>query len=227
MRRAIHAIRAMSTLAACSASAIRHPKSALQLLVGLLDWNADGFAAPPPIQVKRQTLLRNSVPGAPWIETGTFRGDGTAFLAEHFPEVVTIEPHPGLFQAARRRFASNPAVRVINALSEESLPQLCAEATGDMNFFLDAHYVNADAHTGEGGELPKAPIIQELQAIEENIGRFDNVAVLVDDIRCFGRNRLFPPLDIPVSFASRLGFHWTIEHDIFIARNSALPATRY
>ena len=50
------------------------------------------FSFPIPPSVKELTLLRHGIKDSIWIETGTFMGRTTAFLAHKFPLVHTIEP---------------------------------------------------------------------------------------------------------------------------------------
>src|SRR4051812_32110192 len=45
------------------------------------DWADREFAAPSPHFVKRKVLLRNGLPRATWVETGTYMGEMTSILA--------------------------------------------------------------------------------------------------------------------------------------------------
>src|SRR5450759_1346249 len=77
-------------------------------------WAERGYAAPSPSFIKRQVVLRNGIPGATWVETGTYKGDTAALLSDSAKMVFTIEPAPHLFEAAKKRFASKHNVEVIN-----------------------------------------------------------------------------------------------------------------
>ena len=50
------------------------------------------FQSPYPTLIKMKTLTSNSIPHAPWIETGTYRGSTTRYLAKRYPKVISIEP---------------------------------------------------------------------------------------------------------------------------------------
>jgi len=181
-------------------------------------WRARGYTAPSPNAVKRACVLRNGLPGATWVETGTNRGDTTALLAQHGQMVYSLEPAPGLFAAARQRFEGNPQVEVINAPSETALPELLPRLRGDVNFWLDGH--NSGGETFKGPN--DTPIVEELQCIAANLSRWARVVVLVDDVRLFnGRIYTYGPYpsrDYLVDWAREHKMSWHIEQDIFVAR---------
>ncbi len=56
---------------------------------------------------------------------------------------------------------------------------------------------------------------------EKNLGLWNTVVVLIDDVRCFDPEvggDAYPSRDYLVAWASRNKMAWQIEHDIFIAR---------
>ncbi len=180
-------------------------------------WAARGYAAPSPAFIKHQVVLRNGITSATWVETGTYRGDTAAILADHANRVITIEPSKDLFSAAKRRFASTANVEVIHGLSEEVFPLLIPTLKGEVNFWLDGHFSTGVTHQG-----PKdTPIEEELACIEQHIGNFTKLAVLVDDVRCFNPTLAncggYPELDVLVDWARKNKLRWHIEHDIFVA----------
>lgn len=184
-------------------------------------WAQRGYAPPSPAFIKHQVVLRNGIPGATWVETGTYKGDTSALLAENSKKVFTIEPADHLFAAAKKRFASNPNIEVIHGLSEEVFPHLIPTLTGDVNFWLDGHFSAGITHQG-----PKdTPIEEELACIESHIGNFTRLAVLVDDVRCFNPTLPncagYPELDVLIDWARKNNLVWHIEHDIFVATNVA------
>ena len=66
------------------------------------------------------------------------------------------------------------------------------------------------------------PILDELSAIENNLTNFNQVVILVDDMRLFESDAPqsnYPSLDVLVNWARSNNLHWKIEHDIFIACN--------
>lgn len=63
-----------------------------------------------------------------------------------------------------------------------------------------------------------------MQEISASLDRFDRIAVLIDDIRCFDPDLPgfsdYPPLDHVVDWARENNLKWHIEHDIFVATGS-------
>lgn len=183
------------------------------------NWKQRQYAAPSPHHIKQACLLRNGLPNATWVETGTYLGHTTRLLAAHARQVYSIEPEPSLYAKARHALRSLENVEILNGPSEEVLPSLLPRIQGDVNFWLDGHYSAGCTFKGNRD----TPILEELQCIRENLVRLGRIRVLIDDIRCFDPSRPeyagYPPLDVLVDWARALGLSWHIEHDIFIARN--------
>jgi hypothetical protein len=183
------------------------------------DWADRKFAAPSPHFVKQRVLLRNGLPDATWVETGTFMGDTTSVLSRVAKMVYSIEPEATLFSRAEERFRSARNIRIINGLSEEILPKLLPTISGDICFWLDGHYSAGITFKGP----QDTPIIDELTVIGQNIGRMNKIAVMIDDVRCFDPQNpeysTYPPVDVLVDWARKHNLVWHIEHDIFIAKN--------
>lgn len=183
-------------------------------------WAERGYLAPSPPFVKRAVLARYSAPQATWVETGTFEGDTTAYLAERARKVISIEPEPALFAAVAERFRNEPKVELHNGLSENVMPQVLAGISGGQTrFWLDGHYSAGFTHKGP----VDTPIVEELRLIGEALPRLGEVAVLVDDVRCFEPGdplfKDYPERHYLVDWARQHGLNWLIEHDIFVARN--------
>ncbi|MBZ0129383.1 MAG: hypothetical protein K8F59_09725 [Rhodobacteraceae bacterium] len=191
----------------------------LRTLNDFRKWTKRKYDAPSPRAVRKACLARNSTQGATWVETGTFKGDTTAFLSGFSKKVYSIEPEPTLVENAVRRFANTPNVEIIKGTSEEILPDLLPKLSGDINFWLDGHYSAGTTFQG----AVETPIADELATITKSLKNFALVSILVDDVRSFysrqPENQGYPPLDFLVDWARDNGFFWTIEHDIFIARN--------
>lgn len=100
------------------------PLAAWRRWQAMREWATRGFAAPSPDHVKRTVLLRLSLPGCTWVETGTYRGETTALLAGVSRRVVSLEPAPALHAAAVARFAGRPNVQILNATSEQAFGTL-------------------------------------------------------------------------------------------------------
>jgi hypothetical protein len=183
------------------------------------EWRRRGFSSPSPNHVKHAVLLRNSYPNSIWIETGTFQGRTTEFLAGQGAYVYSIEPEPSLFSQASKNLSYCRNVKIIKGLSEDIFPVLLKEVSGRLNFWLDGHFSAGATHQGP----QDTPILDELICISSNIGRYEGVCVFVDDIRLFpigDEESSYPPLKFLVAWAVDNGLIWHIEHDIFIARSS-------
>lgn len=182
------------------------------------DWERRMFSAPSPSHIKRSVLRRNGNPYSIWVETGTFQGDTTQYLADTAKFVHSIEPEPTLFKLATERFKSTPNVQLHFGLSEKVLPELLQNLTGDVNFWLDGHYSGGITHKGP----IETPIVQELETIERHRERFAPLTVMIDDIRCFQPHvpeySSYPDLEFIVSWARRNNLKWHIEQDILIAK---------
>jgi|SRR5579872_1937728 len=183
------------------------------------DWGDREFAAPSPHFVKQKVLLRNGLPDATWVETGTFMGDTTSVLSKVAKMVYSIEPEPTLFSNAEEKFSNTSNVKIIRGLSEDVFPKLLPTISGNVCFWLDGHYSGGITFKGP----QHTPIIDELTAIGRNITQMGETVVMIDDIRCFDPANpefsVYPSVDVLVDWARKHNLNWHIEHDIFIAKN--------
>lgn len=183
------------------------------------EWIQRNYASPSLAHIKRAVILREGYSEAIWVETGTFMGDTTALLSKEAKEVFTIEPERTLYEQAVIRFQDNCRVNVIHGLSETIFPSLLPKINGVVNFWLDGHYSGGVTHQGP----IDCPVRDELFNIEKNLERFEKVAVLIDDIRCFDPSiseyKDYPSVDYLVDWARANNLYWHIEHDIFIAKS--------
>jgi hypothetical protein len=192
----------------------------LKDLNSIYSWHSSLYEAPSPNFIKRGVLVRNAIPQGTYVETGTYLGDTTKFLAKRFPRVISLEPDQKLFSRAVKRLAPFSNVEIIHGSSEEIFPVLLPKLGGDVNFWLDGHYSGGAAWPTYKGESA-TPIVLELDQIECSISKFRNVSVLIDDVRSF-QSRIeldYPKLDYLVDWARRTGLNWHIEHDVFVARS--------
>ncbi len=186
-------------------------------------WAARGFYAPSPHFIKQICLLRNGYPNGTWVETGTYLGQTTAILAGSGSKVYSIEPEPTLFANAEKAFSKLGNVKILNGISEQVFPILLPRIYGDVNFWLDGHYSAGVTFKGP----QDTPIRDELKHIALHLSHFNNVCVLVDDIRLFRPHLAefagYPTIDFLVDWARQHKLHWHIEHDIFVARTGPSP----
>ncbi|MBL4627957.1 MAG: hypothetical protein JKY00_07955 [Roseicyclus sp.] len=190
---------------------------ALQARKHLREWAGRGYSDHSPQFIKEGLFLRYGVEGAPWIETGTYLGTTTRFLAKSFPHVYTVEPSDKFYREAVAQFEGQN-VEVINAPSEKALPELLPRLNGSLNFWLDGHYSAGETYKGE----TECPVEPELAAIAANLDHLDDVSILIDDVRLFFHDVSihsdYPSLDYLVDWARANDFVWQIEHDIFIMK---------
>jgi hypothetical protein len=160
-------------------------------------------------------MARIGIPGAVWVETGTYKGDTTKFLSASAEFVYSLEPSATYGSRAEEKFSRNQRVAIIRKSSEEAFAPLVESLSGDVCFWLDGHYSGGDTFQG----ATESPIRFELKVIESSLERFDRCVVLIDDFRCFSSDASeyssYPTKDFLVDFAGRNSLSWTVEHDIF------------
>jgi hypothetical protein len=185
-----------------------------QLLRAGKRWRTHGWFTPVPYFIRRAQLLEaaRSLGADTAVETGTYRGDTTAFLASHLREVHTIEVMPALADLARERFRKTPAVTVWKGDSPEVLRELLPTLKGPVLFYLDGH--DSGGITGKG--FKACPVKEELEVIYGLCpGKF---RVIIDDARLFGTDPQYPSIgEIEALMRSlRPGVRLRVEHDALI-----------
>ena len=180
-------------------------------------WGKTNFFDNAPQLIKTLVLEKYGVANAPWVETGTYLGKTTNFLRSRYPHVYSIEPEISLYNSAKKRF-NGYNVTLYNDVSENVLPKLLRNMSGNINFWLDGHYSEGITFKGE----KNCPIEDELNAIEINLINFNKITILIDDVRCFlsenSKYSDYPSIDYLVDWARRLKMSWRIEHGIFIIK---------
>lgn len=129
------------------------------------------------------------------IETGTFLGDTTAFLAENCKTVISIELAETLAQNAVERFANNPNVTIIHGDSAVALPKILEADPGPKLFWLDGHYSGVCGEKSSPIVTAKGstdtPIVGELEAILVDPASH---VILIDDARLFNGVSDYPSI---------------------------------
>lgn len=117
-------------------------------------------------------LVHKTAPKA-IVETGTYLGTTTEWLAAFQLPVFSCEAHPENYGFSKARLQATPNVRIVRADSRAFLARLLASPVGDGPnlFYLDAHW-NADL-----------PLAEELELI---FGRAPNSVVVIDDFEVPG-----------------------------------------
>ena len=89
------------------------------------------------------------------IETGTYHGMTTEWLANNFDNVSTVEVNDTFLKISTKRLAKYKNVKMYKGSSSELLGQMIAEAGKPLLIFLDAHwYAN--------------PVLRELELIAKS-----------------------------------------------------------
>ena len=164
-------------------------------------WYRRDFTGNSPNLIKKR-ILRKLSNGAIWIETGTYYGGTARYLSKFSSKVFTIEPSQVLFQTAIRKSKKFRNIEFLNGTSEEMLSK-----TLEGNTYL--------------GKI-STPIKLELSSIELYRGKFKDITIFIDDVRCFNPTidayKEYPDLNYLVNWSNKYDFDWHIEHDIFIMK---------
>jgi hypothetical protein len=197
------------------------PINAIEFLVKQRDffrWKKENFFGSTPQIIKEKMFLMYGISNSQWVETGTYVGTSTKFLANNFPFVHSIEPSKNFYDEAVKRF-NGKNIKLYNEVSENVLSKILSLCSGDINFWLDGHFSGGYTYKG----IKDCPIIDELCIIENNLNNFKKVLIMIDDLRFFSStkniNNDYPSIDLLVDWARKNNFKWKIEHDIFIMFN--------
>lgn len=184
-------------------------------------WEASGRMGSPPQSYKRRMLREYAQRFglSCLVETGTFLGDTVADVREAFSEIYTIELSPELARQARRRFAREPHIHVVEGDAGVRLREILPKLSGPSLFWLDAHY--SAGFTARAGQ--DTPIEQEVASIAELRPERKDV-LLIDDARCFEGRDGYPTVAALRAFLEGAGYDsFELEHDIIRVRSSRLP----
>ena len=184
-------------------------------ILALREWKKRGYLEYAPQFVKEKVFIKYGIPNVQWVETGTYLGVTSDFLAKNFSNVYSIEPEKGLYENAVKKFFGRN-INFFNDVSETVLPKLLPTLNGDCNFWLDGHYSAGITFKGN----KDCPVEDELNAIQDNLGNFKKLTILIDDVRCFlqidPQYSNYPSINFLVDWARKNDFKWRIEQDIFI-----------
>jgi hypothetical protein len=167
-----------------------------------------------------QVLKTYAIPGAGWIETGTYEGSTSKYLASRYPMVVTIEPSETYFNRAKARLRKVENIKIIFGTSEQCLREALELNSENVNIWLDGHF--SEGSTFLGSEV--TPILSELSDIANSLKNFDSVVLLIDDVRLFGNESVsrdgYPRFSVLSDWCHHNDFIWLIKRDIFVAKYS-------
>jgi hypothetical protein len=180
------------------------------------------FQSPYPTLIKMKTLTSNSIPQTTWIETGTYRGSTTRYLAKRYPKVISIEPSPIFYKYSSTRLKRFLNVELVFGRSEDVFENLLKSTAPQVNIWLDGHYSEGGTYLGNS----ITPILSELEAISKNLEVFSRFVIFVDDVRLFKKwpndNSDYPPINVLIDWCSMNSLRWDIQNDIFIITKNDL-----
>jgi len=180
------------------------------------------YSGRSPEFIKRKFIDSFSDPDSIWVETGTYMGDTTIYLAKRASRVYTIEPSREIASKVSFRFRKLNKIELSVGSSEEKFESIVSELKGKVCFFLDGHASGGNTFYGS----TKAPIQFELMVVGKFIRNFTHLSVLVDDFRLFGETikdlQEYPTKIYLIHWAESYGLEWHVQHDIFIAKSKGL-----
>ena len=182
-----------------------------------IQFAARSYSAPSPTFLKMKTLVSFSIKEGNWVETGTYMGGTTKYLAKRFPKVISIEPSPKYFAYAESRLKKLKNVTLLNGSSEDLFEGAIVAAGPIVNLWLDGHF--SEGGTFLGNKI--SPVEEELSAVLKQIDGFQKLVIFIDDIRLFPRSNDqetgYPKIQWLIDWCTKNGFKWQIQNDILIA----------
>ena len=167
-------------------------------------------------RAKRAVLDEWAIPDADWIETGTYFGQMTKWLAKRGKSVISLEPQEQICQFATNRLRRHTNIEIRNQDSSVGLEQ-ALQAVGDrFCVFLDGHYSGDITFLGSS----ISPIEDEISILSKWVTRDVTCRIFIDDFRLFGQTDLgfrYPSPSLLVNFADSTMDGWTVANDIFVA----------
>lgn len=134
--------------------------------------------------VPRNLVLwaRDAVGARVFVETGTNRAETTAWAADHFAQVVSIEGMQDLYAAAVDAHGHRTNISFRHGDSRTVLGDVLADLSEPAILWLDAHWCG----DGTFGPAAECPLLEELDSVNRSHAGH---VILIDDARLF----LAPP----------------------------------
>ena len=175
-------------------------------IISPVSWRLAGCPAPPPGAVKRSIVqsyarrfgLRR------FVETGAYLGATVRAMRPYVDRIWSIELDDTLAERARRMFARDSGIDILQGDSGERLAEVLAVLDGPCLFWLDSHW--SGGMTARGKE--ESPVLHELGHIFDH--PVDGHVVLIDDARCFTGSGGYPVIDELRAFVATRRPEWTV-----------------
>lgn len=154
-------------------------------------WQQRGCSVPVPHIIKQHVLKEYARKYGlrTLIETGTYLGDMVEAVKDSFDKVISIELSVGLCERAKKRFAGDRHVEIIQGDSGSELGKLMGRTHQPVLFWLDGHYSGGPTARGE----KDCPIVEELDSIA--VERILRHVIIIDDAHLFGLDPQYPSID--------------------------------
>ncbi|HEV8187381.1 MAG TPA: hypothetical protein VGP83_06510 [Pyrinomonadaceae bacterium] len=178
----------------------------------LRSWEKIGRSSPPPHVVK-EALIRDYARAFNTrilVETGTYLGDMVYAMRKSFFRILSFELDQTLYEQARKRFAADDHIEIIQGDSGLLLADYLTNINERCLFWLDGHYSGGITARGE----LNTPIKRELEHIFEH--PVAGHVILIDDARCFTGQSDYPTLDELQRVVNERtqGWQFSVEDDV-------------
>jgi hypothetical protein len=190
---------------------IRQMKRLLKSIFFLFSWirMSDSFLLLPFEKRSRLAAIACHFGADTFVETGSYHGETSSFMAGVVKQVYSIEVDPKNAEVARQNCTIHPNVQILTGPSERVLPTVIDKLEGRVLFFLDAHY-----QTGMLRGKTKCPLFDELESILSK--QHLDCVILIDDARKYIWINGWPSLASIEKLVARLsvGMSMRISHDM-------------
>lgn len=191
---------------------LRKPISEAISETEVLIWKLNKQPMPMPHKGKVKVLSKYIQKFKPdiFIETGTYLGQTIDKLKDNFAEVYSIELDKKLYKNAKKLFAGNKRIKILQGDSAIVLGRIIKSIKYPTLFWLDAHY--SGGITAKGNK--NTPVLKELTAITKNMPK--GSVILIDDAREFNGKSDYPKLEVIKNFIAKKlpGYKINVEQDI-------------
>jgi len=184
----------------------------------LVGW-VSKYSKAAPFLFKKKLFDKNNISGGIWVETGTYLGLSTEYLADISKIVYSIEPSNKYYELSKERLSSKKNVKLFHGTSEDCLGDLLETIdTTNISFWLDGHFSAGDTFKG----LNHSPVLQELDLIKNNLSKFKKINILIDDFRIFSpfyrkaNKHILPDQIEIINWANDNKFYWKVQKNIMI-----------
>ena len=190
----------------------------LKKLIDVFRYYKRDFNPPVPTYVKDKIIKKHSIKDSVFIETGTLYGDTVLSLYKNFSDCYTIEASDLYFDIAKKNLKNVKNVKIVKGKSINVLPEIIERLkknTEKLTFYLDAHY----SSFGTFKDNKLSAVEEELNYIQTILNEFKFVTIIIDDLRCFGKEEGYPELGFLFDWAKKNNTNYVIENDTFITKN--------